>query len=259
MVGRVALAAQGALYVIIGLLAIQVAAGDRSAEPSHRGALEAVVRQPLGKALLVVVIVGLVAHMIWRVALAVRGEPDDDEDASSVGKRLGHVGRALVYGGFTFAAVRLLTGSGSSASNTEEKGTAVVLGLPGGPALVVIGGLIVICTGLWNAYRGLSRHFEDKLTLVSLDEPKRKAVVGFGMAGYIARGVAFALVGVFLVRAGLTHDPDQTEGLDGALREVADAAYGPWLLGLLALGLILFGLFRALEGRYRKREELAYS
>jgi hypothetical protein len=197
--------------------------------------------------------------MVWRLALAVRGEPGGDDDASSVGKRLGNLGRALVYGGFIFVALKLLTGSGSSSSNTEQKGTAKVLDLPGGTAIVVIGGFIVIGTGLWNVYRGLSRDFEDKLSLGSLEESKRKAVVGFGMVGYVARGVAFALVGVFLVRAGLTHDPDQTRGLDGALREVADAAYGPWLLGLLALGLILFGLFRALEGRYRKREELAYS
>ena len=80
-----------------------------------------------------------------------------------------------------------------------------------------------------------------------------------GVIGYAARGVAFGLVGGFLVQAGLTHDPDKTKGLDGALLEVAEAAYGPWLLGLLAAGLILFGLYRMLDGRYRKPSELTHS
>ncbi len=37
------------------------------------------------------------------------------------------------------------------------------------------------------------------------------------VAGYAARGVAFALVGWFLVTAGLQHDPQEVRGLDGAL------------------------------------------
>ena len=124
---------------------------------------------------------------------------------------------------------------------------------------MVIAGLAIIGAGVWNVIKGVGRKFEDDLSLASLDESKRKAVVTSGTVGYAARGVAFGLVGVFLVRAGLTHDPDKTKGLDGALREVAEAAYGPWLLGLLAAGLILFGLYRMLDGRYRKPSELTHS
>jgi hypothetical protein len=260
--GRVALATQGLLYVIMGLLAIEVARGDQGAQPSQRGALEAVARQPLGKALLVLVTVGLVAHTVWRLVLAVRGEPGPDDDSGSVAKRIGNVARAAIYGGLTAAAVKLLMGSGSSgggSGGTEKKASARVLDWPGGTAIVVIAGLIVVGTGLWNIYKGLSKKFEDDLSLGSLDEKRRRAVVTSGVIGYTARGVVFGLVGVFLVRAGLSHDPDQTKGLDGALREVAEASYGKWLLGLLAVGLVLFGLYRALDGRYRKASELRHS
>lgn len=268
-VGRVALATQGLLYVIMGILALQVAAGDHSAEPSQRGALEAVVRQPFGKALLVVVLVGLVAHALWRIVLAIRGEPGPDDDAGSLAKRLGNVGRAAIYIGFIVAGVKLLSDAGSSSSgggggggsggDTAQKGTAQVLDLPGGTALVVIAGLAIIGAGVWNVVKGLGRKFEDDLSLGSLDESRRKAVVTSGTIGYTARGVVFGMVGVFLVQAGLTHDPDKTKGLDGALLEVAEADYGPWLLGLLAAGLILFGLYRMLDGRYRKSSELTHS
>jgi hypothetical protein len=259
--GRVALATQGLLYLIIGVLAIQVATGDRNAEPSQRGALAAVARQPLGKALLVVVMIGLVIHVAWRLVLAARGEPGED-DKKSWAKRAGNVGRAAVYAGFTVAAVKLLMGSGSESGGggTEKKGTAKALDFPGGKAIVVIAGIIVIGTGLWNIYRGLSRKFEDNLALGGVDEAKRKSVVSAGVIGYVARGFAFGLVGVFLVRAGLHTNPGEAKGLDGALRQVADASYGPWLLGLLAVGLILFGLYRAIgDGRYRKASELTHS
>jgi len=258
--GRVALATQGLLYLIMGILAIQVAGGDRKAEPSQRGALQAVARQPLGKALLVVVTVGLVIHLGWRLILAVRGEPGED-DKKSLAKRAGNIGRAAVYGGFTVAAIKLLIGSGSQSSGggTEKKGTAKVLDFPGGKAIVVIAGLIVIGTGLWNVYRGLSRKFEDNLALGGMEEPARRGIVGAGVVGYAARGIAFGLVGVFLVRAGLESNPGEAKGLDGALRQVADASYGPWLLGVLAVGLILFGLYRAIgDGRYRKASELTH-
>jgi Domain of Unknown Function (DUF1206) len=268
--GRVALATQGLLYVIMGGLAVQIARGDHDAEASQRGALEAVARQPFGKALLAVLIVGLVAHAAWRIALAVRGEAGADDDSQSVAKRLGNVGRAAIYIGFTVVAAKLLTGSSSSSSGggsggsgggggTEQKGTEKLLDLPGGTAIVVVLGLVVIGSGVWNVVKGVTRKFEDDLSLGSLDESKRKAVVSFGTIGYAARGIAFGLVGGFLLRAGLTHDADKTKGLDGALREVAEATYGPWLLSLLAVGLVLFGLYRALDGRYRKASELTHS
>jgi hypothetical protein len=264
--GRIALATQGLLYVIVGILALQVAFGDRGEEASQRGALEAVVRQPFGKALLAAVIVGLIAHLAWRVALAIRGEPGNDDDSKSVAKRLANVGRALIYGGLAVTAIRLFMDSGSSSSSgggggggNEKAGTAKLLDLPAGTAIVVVLGLAIIATGVWNIVKGLGRKFEDDLELGSLDEKKRTSVVTAGTVGYAARGVAFGLVGVFLVRAGLTHDPDKTKGLDGALREVAEASYGPWLLALLAIGLILFGAYRALDGRYRKSSELTHS
>ena len=123
-VGRVALATQGLLYVIMGVLALQVAAGDHGAEPSQRGALEAVVRQPFGKALLVVVLVGLVAHALWRIVLAIRGEPGPDDDAGSLAKRLGNVGRAAIYIGFIVAGVKLLSDAGSSSSGRSLRVTS---------------------------------------------------------------------------------------------------------------------------------------
>lgn len=70
--------------------------------------------------------------------------------------------------------------------------------------------------------------------------------------GYIARGALFGLIGAFLIHAGWTHDPQQVAGISGALEAIHKQAYGPWLLGTVAIGLIAFGLAQVAKARYRE-------
>ncbi len=114
--GRVALVTQGGLYLVVGLLALGVARGDRGDRPSQAGALESLARQPLGGLLLVVAALGLALHVGWRLWLAAVGEPGSDDDAGSLAKRAANVGRAAIYASFLLAAVRLLT-KGTSGSD----------------------------------------------------------------------------------------------------------------------------------------------
>lgn len=266
--GRVAIATQGVLYVVVGLLAVQVAQGDHDARPSQKGAIETVARQPFGRGLLLVLVAGLLAHAAWRLVLAVRGEVGDDEDSKSAAKRAANVGRAAIYLSFTAVAVRLLTsgngggsdggGSGGGAAS-ERRSTALVLDWPGGRWIVVALGLVVIGTGLWNGWRAVKRSFLDSLDLHGLDDGPRRTVEALGVAGYLARCAAFGLVGWFLVTAGLQHDPDETRGLDQALRELAQEDHGPILLFLLAVGLVTFGVYRVLDAIYRRPSELTHA
>jgi len=127
---------------------------------------------------------------------------------------------------------------------------------PGGRALVVIAGASVIGAGIWNGYRGVTRHFLRSLDLSSLDEKPRRVVEVLGTAGYLARAVAFSLVGWFLLAAGLHRSPHQTRGLDGALHELAGTARGPLLLLVVAVGLVMFGVYRMLDAAYRRTDKV---
>ena len=62
----------------------------------------------------------------------------------------------------------------------------------------------------------------------------------------------FALVGFFVAQAAWTYDPKEAVGLDGALAKLAHADYGPFLLGVIAVGLLAFAAFSLVEARYRK-------
>jgi hypothetical protein len=73
-----------------------------------------------------------------------------------------------------------------------------------------------------------------------------------GVLGHAARGVVFLLAGFFIVRAASEYDPKEAIGLDGALAKLAHAAYGPFLLGAVAVGLFAYGLFCLVQARYRE-------
>ena len=257
--GRIALATQGVLYLVVGLLAVDVARGDRDAEPSQRGALESIARQPFGRVALAVVALGLLTHAAWRTWLAVVGDRGGD-DAGSLAKRAANAGRAVIYLSFLAAAARLLTkgggGSGSGGDAAKES-TTTVLHWPGGPWLVVAAGLAFIGVAGWNARKAVTRSFTDDLDFSRVPAARKPWVCRLGTAGYLGRAAAFALIGWFLIDAGRQHDPNESRGLDDALRELTTAPYGPILLLVVAVGLAAFGAFRIVDGVLRRDDALA--
>jgi len=254
--GRIGLATQGVLYLVVGILALQVASGHGEDQPSQTGAIEKVADQPFGRFLIFVLAIGLALHCVWRLMLAARGDVGPDGPADVV-KRLGQLGRGIIYAGFTFVAVKLLLDSGGSSGNTQREATATVLDWPGGQVIIGLIGLAVIGAGLWNISKAPRRSFEDDLDLSQASDSMRTAVLVAGCVGYVARGIVFAAVGWFLIDAAIDHDPNDSGGLDVALKKIADADYGPMALRVIAVGLFLFGIFRLLDARYRKRSELA--
>lgn len=259
-IGRVALMTQGAIYVVVGLLAVAVARGDRSAEPSQRGALESIARQPFGRIALAVVVLGLVAHAAWRIWLAVVGDRGGD-DAGSLAKRAANVGRAVIYLSFVGVAVRLLTkdgGSGGGSGGDQAKeSTSTVLQWPGGPWIVVAAGLVGIGVAVWNVRKAVTRSFADDLDFSRVSAARKPWVCRLGTIGYLGRAAAFGLIGWFLIDAGRQHDASESRGLDDSLRELTTAPFGPLLLLAVALGLIAFGAFRVLDGLLRCDDALA--
>lgn len=259
--GRVALATQGVLYLVAGLIALSLALGDHDGgkEASQRGAIESVARQPFGRVLLLLLLAGLLAHAAWRVVLAVRGEPGPGDDGTSIAKRVADGGRALVYLSLSAYAYGLLAHAASGDDDAERETAARVLDWPAGRWLVIVAGLAVIAVGLWRASQVVTAAFLDDLDLAGADRRVRRVVEISGRVGYLARGLAFGLVGWFLLQAGIQHDPAESRSLDESLRELLGRPHGPWMLGVLALGLVLFGWFRLLDARHRRTGDLVHA
>jgi hypothetical protein len=68
-----------------------------------------------------------------------------------------------------------------------------------------------------------------------------------GQLGYAARGVVFLISGYFFLTAGLGGSGGRAGGMDRALSWLSS----PWDV-IVAVGLLLFGIFSLIEARYRR-------
>jgi hypothetical protein len=249
---RVGLIAYGVVHLLIGWLALQIAwnvSASQSADTS--GAMMTLADQSLGKVLLWLVAVGLVALGLWQASEVVWGYRGR-EGAKRVRAQVTSGAKAVTYVALGVSAAMVAVGSGSSSSQSQQQATSGVLAWPGGRAIVVVAGLIVIGVGVAGVLKGVKKSFDEEIDTSSMSPAAREGVARLGQVGYIAQGVALGLVGGLLSYATLTFDPRQVQGLDGALQIILAQPFGRFLLTAVALGFIAFGLFSILQSRYRR-------
>jgi hypothetical protein len=253
---RAGFAARGLIYVLVGVIALQIAFGRDGHGPQadRGGALEELAGKPLGEALLWLVGGALAGMALWRLSEAVFGGAGPKGAKAS--KRVAAAARCVVY---VFASYSVLcyaagdrgSGSGSSDRRTDDV-TAMALRWPGGQWLVGVAGAAVVVTGLWMSVRALRKKFRDNLRTGEMSPAARRITDLFGVSGGTARGVVFAVAGVFAVVAAVRHRPGQAKGMDDTLRAFRDLPAGPWLLAAIALGLTAFGVFSWCSARWRQ-------
>jgi hypothetical protein len=250
---RAGLAARGLLYVVVGVLALQVARGQE-ARADKQGALQAVVRQPFGRVLVLLLAVGFAGYAAWRFVEAAVGPRDEDDPRKAAVKRVGYLLRAGLYTFFSASAVKLFIWANKAATSQQKEAdwTARVLNWPGGTWLVQAAGVVAIGSGLYVGWRGLSGKFRKRLKSVEMGRAERVWIRGVGAIGMVARMLVTTMIGVFLIAAARDHDPGQAVGIDGALKRLADRSYGPVLLVVVAFGLGAYGLYSFAEARYRR-------
>lgn len=250
---RVGYASRGVLYIIIGALAIALAIGSGGATTGSRGALQTIAEQPLGTAALIIIALGLAGYAIWRLSEAFANPQHLGSDAKGVARRIGYAVRAVIYGGLAIAAARMALGdsSGSSSGQTDSW-TARVMELPGGRWLVGIAGAIIIGYGIHRLIQAWRADIGKQMRLGEMSADTGRWVIHVSRFGIAARGVVFVLVGWFFVQAAVQYDPSEAGGVAEALNAIARESYGPILLGIVALGLIAFGVYSLLEAKYRR-------
>ena len=249
--GRLGLVAKATLYAVIGVLALQIAFGADEANPDKNGALRTIAKQPFGKGLLVLLALGLAGYALWRLAQAVLDRDNEGEGAKGLAKRAGNLAKAGWYGVLCGLTVSTLVGNGGGGGN-EQQTTAGVFERPFGRYIVYAAGLAFLAAAAFNGYRAVTCKFNKKLKTGEMNQTEEAAATGVGVLGHLARMVVFALVGAFLLRAAWEYDPKEARGLDGALLELSQQAYGGFLLGSVAVGLIAYAAYCLVQARYRR-------
>jgi hypothetical protein len=249
--GRVGYFGKGVLYGLVGLLAVLVAIGSRNQPEDQQGAIASIADEWFGTVLLVGLALGLGAYALYHLVAVILG-PRHESGAKAKLERVASAVRAVLYGGLCAFTVQTLVEARGGSSGGAKSWTAELLTQSWGQAAVIAVGLVIIGVALYQGHRGVTKGFRDDLETERMNEPQEHLADVTGVAGHLARAVVFALVGVFLVKAGIEHDANEAIGLDGALQEVAQGDLGPLLLGIVALGLFVYGAYCVLEARYRK-------
>jgi Domain of Unknown Function (DUF1206) len=253
--GRVGLVAKGVSYALIGILAIQIPLGQGGQATDRQGALRQVASESWGPAALIALAVGFACYAVWRVIEALVDRQHDGKDPKGLAKRGRSLGLGVLYAASAAAALALVRSSSSGAGGSggdEKQETARVLDWPAGRWIVLAVALGFLADGLYNVYRAVSRKFRERLKTGEMSPAVERGAVASGVVGHMARGVVFALVGVFLAKAAIEYDPSEAVGIDGALLKLVQHDQGPLLLGLVAAGLIAYALYCLVEARYRK-------
>ena len=249
---RAGFGARGVMYVLIGILAIEIAFGSSGHKADQSGAVRVVGNTPLGGLLLWLLVIGFAGMALWRLSEALYGGPGPDGRKAS--SRLIARFKTVLYGFIAFFIAKYALGLGAPKSSDKQSVdlTSTAMRAPGGRLLVGIVGLVLIGVGAWLAWRAFQRKFLSDLRTGEMSPQTRKVVTFLGRYGGIARGIVFGAAGLFLLIAGFTANAHKAKGIDATLRAFTKTPAGPWLLVLVAIGLIMFGAFSLCEARWRR-------
>ena len=242
--------------MVVGLTAMSVATQrtptENEASPS--GALGRIASAPAGRALLAVLLVGMMLYIAFQIFSLVLVQGNGP---FQWWRRAGHLLAAVAYSMFAWSAVKVvLSGDGSSGSSLVETASRAVLQDTVGRVLLGMAGVVTIGVGGYFFVRhAVQRGFVDGLTDID-DTPgnndaPRGAMVVAGVVGWMGRSVVIALIGFFVVRAAVNFDPSEARGFDRALRQTAGSTVGSLLVLACGLGLVSYGVFCIASHRHR--------
>jgi hypothetical protein len=250
---RFGLVAQGVSFGLVAVLAIKLALGDGGKTTDREGALRTIAHDPVGRFMVIALAIGFGCYALWRLLEAVLGHKLESRGEESGWKRVGALGKAAIYGSLCAAAVSILIGEESGGTGQKQKeATAGILGWPAGKWIVMGIAASIAAAALWNAWRGISRGFLKQLKTGEMSSRVRAWTTRIGVVGLLARAVVFGLIAWFFFRAAAEYNANKAEGLDGALRKLANESYGTWLLSIVAAGLFAYGVFCLIQARYRE-------
>ena len=250
---RLGYATKGTVYGLVGVLAVMLAVGAGGSTEDSRGVIQTIAAQPFGQFLVGVVALGLFGYALWRFVQAWKDTEHQGSDAKGIIARTGFAISGGIHLSLAVMAVRIFIGSsGGSGGNSKQAMTATLLSQPFGQWLVGLIGAIIIGVGLQHFFRAYKASFMKEYKSGEMSPTQRRWAKRIGQFGLSARGVTFGMIGGFFISAAINANPSEAKGLSGAFDTLAQQPYGPWLLGLVALGFVAYGVYCWSRAWYRR-------
>jgi hypothetical protein len=236
---RIGFAARGIMYLLIGWLALS------SGRTEDGGGILEYLAGGSGRILLAGMALGFLGYGSWRLAEAWTDGSARGSDAKALVARSGGAVSGLIHLFLAFGAARLaLNGGGGGQGDSTREGAATALSMPGGHIALILVGIVLLGTGLFQLRKAWSLDF---MRDIAGHDAGGGWVCWLGRGGFAARGIVFLVMAWFFWKAGSESSSSEAGGLDEALGSLPDA-----LQMAVAAGLLLFGLYSLVEARYRR-------
>lgn len=254
--------AKGLVYCVLGGLVTLGAFGIAGGRVTGTdGVIDVVSGAVAGRTLLILLFLGLAAHVFWRIYQAIADPSDKGRGPKALVQRFGYLVSALAYLSLTSAALGHLTtvwsgfsGSGSGNGDDSQSMAAELISTPGGSIALGLIGLIVIGVGFYQAWRAWSQPFKDKWSAKKLSSRVMTFLAGLASAGIASRAILFVMIGWQLARAGWFSDSGEVVDTASALWQISSESMGSWLLAGMGLGLFLYGTYSLTNAALRRIE-----
>ena len=248
--GRIGFAAQGTCFVIIAVLALELAFGESGTLTDPRGAFIVLAAGGWTRVLLVLLAIGFGGYSIWRFAQAIFDRGGMGRSLGGLGRRAIQLGQGIMYSLLTASAVRVLVGA--RVQGGPKRAAAGILGWPGGTEIVGALGAAVAIIAVVNVYWGLSGRFMESLRRDEAEARAEELLKLVGTIGFVALGFVLGVIAWFFLKAAIDFNAGKVVSLGGAMARLARADYGGWLLTAAAAGLLAYGVFGLLQARYHR-------
>jgi hypothetical protein len=252
LLARAGFLVKGVIYLVVGALALQVAARLGGRVTGTRGAFTTVLAQPFGRTLLLVAAVGLLSYATWRILQGLFDPGRLGHGWRGLAMRVSFVARGVVHAALGLQALRIYRGLSASSGTSEREVAVEAFRWPLGDWLVVLVGLGLIGFAVQQIYAAITSRLDRDLDVAQMRREAGEWAVGLSRFGVAARAIVFAVLGWGIAVAGWFRDASEVGTAASSMRTLAaqPGGVGRWLLGVTAAGFMAYGFYQIIHARY---------
>ncbi len=238
------IATKGIVYFIIGALTAMTAFGYGGQKSGSGTVLEFLADQSFGKVLLVLLAIGLLGYVFWRLYQAIANPNDIEDNAKGIIKRIAYFVSGILYGLLAYSALKLVLGTQSSG----EGGKSQIFNSDYAATIAIVLGVILIGKGIYEFYQAYSGKFKEEVESAGLDSRAQKYIMKAGKVGFTSRGVVAGILGFLFIKAGVGENAEKLGKSDAF--SFIQQEFGSVVMGIVALGLVGYGVFMIVKAKY---------
>lgn len=242
-------AARGVVYLLLGYLFL-AGTGQSQAEDGPQGVFDYLQQVPGGTPILYLCALGLIGYALYRLSSLIFDAENYGRDKKGIAQRVGHGASGLAHLVLAYTAFQFAQGKqqSSGGGGGAQEATGTILSMEFGSIVIGILGLCFLAAALAQAKKAITGEFMQR---VSPSAPGFTKIIG--RAGFAARTVVFAVISWSFVESAWLSSSSQVKTLGEAVSSLRDDGV---LFTLVAIGLLLFGVFSLVMARYRTVPDL---